>query len=85
MDAEPLDYGLRGVLYQTRGRARIQEALRRCLAADLVHSIGEETTLKDARRDAIALNAGMGLYVAGVVTVWARASTRRRRARRARV
>ena len=33
----------------------------------LVHSAGEETTLKDdACRDAIALNAGMGLYVAGV-------------------
>ena len=45
-----------------------RNALRRCLAADPSSiPLGEETTLKDdACRDAIALNAGMGLYVAGV-------------------
>ena len=67
---EPLDYGCRGVRYPISwGRARNSTGtLRRCLAADPSSiPLGEETTLKDdACRDAIALNAGMGLYVAGV-------------------
>ena len=68
---EPLDYGLpRCTLPDLVGGGPEfnRNALRRCLAADPSPiPLGEETTLKDdACRDAIALNAGMGLYVAGV-------------------
>ena len=68
---EPLDYGLpRCTLPDLVGGGPEfnRNALRRCLAADpSTIPLGEETTLKDdACRDAIALNAGMGLYVAGV-------------------
>mmetsp|Transcript_7739 Transcript_7739/g.22992 ORF Transcript_7739/g.22992 Transcript_7739/m.22992 type:complete len:400 (+) Transcript_7739:126-1325(+) len=67
---EPLDYGLpRCTLADLVGGGPEfnQRALRRVLAADPESvPLGEETTLVDAAcRDAVALNAGMGLYVYG--------------------
>ena len=67
---EPQDYGMpRCTLPDLVGGGPEfnRNALRRCLAADPASiPLGEETTLNDAAcRDAIALNAGMGLYVYG--------------------
>ena len=67
---DPLDYGMpRCTLADLVGGGPDfnRRALRRCLAADPASiPLGEETTLDDAAcRDAIALNAGMGLYVYG--------------------